>query len=730
MQGIAQSDLKFVPRNDPVTFEVLRHRLWQINDEQGKTIINISGSPVASEGNDFNVALADAEGEVIAVGPYIILHVSAISVIIKNAIQLLGDNVEEGDMYMVNDPWMGAGHQNDVCILQPIFWNNVRIAWSASVIHQIDLGGTFPGSWNPKAKSVFDEAPRYRYLKVVRNGKLQPEVVDTYLSNSRLPDLVELDLRAQIAAANVVRERMFDLIKRYGVERVLNAMADTLDYSQLLFRQQLLKLPDGEWYAEDHMDHDGFDEKRYTIRCRLTKRGETLSFDFQETDGQAPGFVNCTYAGAYAGVYTAVFTYLCQKIPWNAGVFRQLAVEIAEGTIHNARFPAPVGFGTVHASIGTTNAAAAVLGKMLASSSFSFEDAMANWSGAAFVYNLFGRDSKGEPFATMLLSSDLQGCGARAFADGYDVGGKLLAPRSSVANIESLESLYPILYLYRRRTKDSGGAGQYRGGVSAESAFTVYKTNQIDLTVNTIGVSHSNSPGLCGGYPGSGSSVIAMQNTNVAELWAAGELPVDLHTIQGKLEYLPAKQSLQLTEGDIFCAVPHGGGGFGDPLLREPKAVLRDIRQGLVSPEQAALLYGVLLNEEGGIDFEATLSKRKAIRQKRIERGTATKQAVKQENGTNQGSVQPFGGLALRDHMICCPDCRHDLCHESEAVKEVLRVSERPLSAAGPWIANRFGGDSPFFRLWEYACPHCGTLTAVEERIKEETAHWTDFRLY
>src|ERR1035437_1050922 len=212
-------------RNDPITFEVLRHRLWQINDEQGQTIIRVSGSPAATEGNDFNVGIADASGALIAVGPYIVMHVAAITDVIHNTIDLIGEEgIQSGHMYLINDSWMGAGHQNDFCIIQPVFWEGKRIAWTASVIHQVDVGGPAPGSWNFAARTVFEEAPRYKALRLVRYGVVQPEVVATVLTNSRLPDQVDLDMRAQIAAGNVARERISELIRRYGIQVVSNAI--------------------------------------------------------------------------------------------------------------------------------------------------------------------------------------------------------------------------------------------------------------------------------------------------------------------------------------------------------------------------------------------------------------------------------------------------------------------------------------------------------------------------
>ncbi len=725
------SSSRFKPRNDPITFEVLRHRLWQINDEQGKTIVNVSGSPVATEGNDFNVALLNADGEVVTVGPYIIAHVSAISVIVENAINLLGEeNIQSGDMYLTNDPWMGAAHQNDVCVIQPVFWEGRRIAWTASVIHQVDVGGPRPGSWNPLARSVFDEAPRYRMLKIVREGALQPEAAATYLTNSRLPDLVELDLRAQIACANVARSRLFELITRYGVETIINAFEDNLDYAEMLFLRKLEELPDGEAYGEDHMDHDGLSEELYTVRCRAVKNGGRILLDFAGTSPQAPGFINTAYAGALAGAFSALFPYLCPEIPWNAGVLRLVDTVVEEGTVHNALFPAPVGFGVVHSTHCTTNAAALALGKLLAASERYYVDAMAGWSGSPFVYNIFGKDDQDQPFATMLLSSDVQGCGARAFGDGFDVGGKLTAPQANVANIESIEGNFPLLYLYRRRTCDSGGAGEWRGGVSGEVAFTLHHAEEMDITPNTWGVSISATGGLLGGYPGGGATVLLKRSTDLAGSWSSGKLPQHFDQLNGEaLEILPAKCSFTMVPGDVFGAIPHGGGGIGDPLKRNPDRVAADVRQRLVSPDWARLLYGTALNDDGTVDFEETKLLRQTMRQKRIDAGfSRLPLPVDAGSLLDDDSSIPSGALREARGWLYCGDCLKSIAPVEEPVKSYLLLWHRPLAAAGPLIGLRKGGNRLDFELWEYACPHCGTLISVEQKHRQDKDDEPDFR--
>lgn len=728
--GESQRKDRFQPRNDPITFEVLRHRLWQINDEQGKTIVNVSGSPVATEGNDFNVAILNANGEVVTVGPYIIAHVSAISLIVENAVNILGkERVCDGDMYLTNDPWMGAQHQNDVCVIQPVFWKGEHVAWTASVIHQVDVGGPRPGSWNPYARSVFDEAPRYRMLRIVRNGEVQPEVAATYLTNSRLPDLIELDLRAQIACANVARTRLWELIERYGVDTIKNALEDNLDYAELLFRKKLSELPDGEAFGEDHMDHDGLQEELYTVRCRAVKNGEKILLDFKGTSPQAPGFINTAYSGALAGAFTALYPYLCPEIPWNAGVLRLVETVVEDGTVHNARFPAPVGFGVVHATHCTTNATALALGKLLAASDLYYLDAMAGWSGSPLVYNVFGTDEQNQVFATMLLSSDIQGCGARAFADGYDVGGKLSAPQANVANIESLETNYPLLYLYRRRTRDSGGAGKWRGGVSAEVAFTTHHATAMDITPNTWGVSVSATSGLVGGYPGGGATVMVKRGTNVFDVWASGVLPQRFDELQGgPLEILPAKCSFAMEKGDVFGSVPHGGGGFGDPTDRDPERVATDFRRRLVSIEWARKLYGVELQPDGTVDGERTSEIRKEIRKARVAQGKArTALPTGAGERLSDGNGAPFGALKRANGWLFCGDCLKSISPEAENFKKYLLLRRLPLASAGPWIGLRKGSGRLAFEIWEYACPHCGALISVEQRNAGDHEDIPDF---
>lgn len=733
--GMSSPEHRFVPRSDLITFEVVRHRLWQINDEQGRSIINVSGSPVASETNDFNVALSDAEGNLICIGPYVLFHLSAISLMIRKAKEVLGDAfIEEGDVYLCNDPWMGAVHQNDVCLIAPVHRDGRLVAWVGSTIHQVDVGGPAPGSWNYLARDTFQEAPRYRFLKLMRRGVIQPEVMETYLTNSRMPHLVELDLRGQIAACNVAKERLDVLYRKYGVQTVADVMADMLTYTEFLLRKKLREIPDGVWYAEDYLDHSGHRDAVFAIRLKLTKRGSELTFDFRGTDAQAEGFINTTYAGLLGGVFTGLVTFLCNDIPWSDAVFKPVKIVTDMGTINNCAFPAACSMATISACLHTCNVTCAVLGRMLSCSETWRENLMAGWMGSGFVFNVFGKNQYGEMFGTMMVNSHMGGGGARYFGDGYDNSGSINVPRASITNVESAEAIYPLLYLYRRRAVDSAGAGAFRGGVSGENAITPYGGGELNVVASTLSSNHSSSAGLGGGYPGGGAQVLLKRSTGIVEAMRAQRLvPAKWEDIPGEEIVLPPKQAIVLRAGDVFNGVPPGGGGFRDPLERSPELVERDVREGYVTLERARQLYGVVLDPVTlTLAAKATEEDRLARRSARL--GTGRKDAVLRAVSSDWNSrkdSRPRLGETLRifEGKIVCARCDEPVSGLGSNPKEALPQAQRELGTAGPWIARRWGGTSPDFHLIEYVCPGCGYLVDVTQRRKTEAAPWSDYQL-
>lgn len=721
----APQALRFQPRTDPTTFEVLRHRLWQINDEQGQTLLNVSGSQIATEANDFNVAIADVQGNLIIVGPYIIIQMAPLSLMVQGVIRNLGENVAEGDMYLCNDPYFGAVHQNDVCVLAPVYWRGRLVGWTGSVIHEVDVGGAVMGSWCHEATEIYQEPPRYRYLRVVRGGRIQREVVDTYLTNSRTPNMLELDLRAQIAAANVAQERLRALYDRYGLATIEATMEDMLDYSEQLLLAKIASIPEGEWRGDCYLDHDGRTERNCRYSVRLRKQSDALVFDYRETDPQLVSFINCPAGGLYAATYVALLAYLCGDIPWNSGIMRRVTILSREGSLNHAKFPAPVS-GALESIWDSVNAASAAIGKMLTCSPEQRAAAMAVWQGSTQVYNVFGTDQYGQPYGTMIINSSLGGGGGRSYADGHDNAGGIMCPRFSCINVEYAEALYPLLYVYRSRAVDSGGPGAWRGGVSAESAITPWGTEKIAIRLTTSGSDHSHTAGLAGGYPGGASVGRVKRGALAAGDLQAGRIPGDWSAMAGRDEFLASKASFTLLPGDIFAAAPHGGGGYGDPLDRDPKLVGRDVAGGYVSAACARSIYGVVLHGPSReIDSAATAEARAAVRAARVDRP----QEAPGDANRFSGLPELANGLVRTNGHWHCRNCGFALAPEGHNLKSGCARRVRALNAAGPWVALRYAGDNPKMQLIEYSCPACARLLFVDQRPTSDSADVHDFSL-
>jgi len=686
------SDLAFKPSVDPVTFEILKHRLWQINEEQGTTLRRASGSPVATEVQDFNVGIANVEGQLVVAGMHLLVHVTGLSEVIANCIATVGaERIRPGDMFVTNDPWMGSVHQNDMAIVAPLHVEGRLVGWTGSVIHQSDVGGPVPGSWNLRAHDAFQEAPRYRFLRIVDGGEMSAEVLATITTNSRFPHLVELDLRAQAAAANVVRSRMSELFDKYGVDTVIGVMDDCLNNTEVMLRRRLLEIPDGDYYAEAHVDHDGHEDRITTIRLQFRKCADEMLFDFTRTDPQASGLINCTRSALISAPFSVVLTYLCAGIPWNEGVMRCVKVLSKPGTAVDCEFPAPVASGIVNTAWAALDACEVVVARMLMRSEKFRVNLMAVWAGGPLGVNIFGKNESGAAFGTLLGLSGMQGAGARTFDDGYDVAGYLHSPRCSAMNVETTEANYPILHLSRRLACDSGGPGIYRGGVGIKSAVMAYGARQFDVVTTSFGSDQSGSAGVGGGFPGGGANALLARDVDPMSVLRRDGLEGLLDGCEGSAEALPSKAQFSLGTGDVLLVVTHGGGGFGDPLEREAARVAADVRDGTVSREWAERVYGVVLSDDGDVDEHATDDVRYRIRRRRQEAITKTSAMPKE---LSPFAVQPA------------------------AAPTRYALSDLALGEAGPWLARRWGGDSKRFRLWLAIDPKTGVaFDAIQKRV-------------
>jgi N-methylhydantoinase B len=601
---------------DPIRFEVLRHRLWSISAEAASIIKNISGSPIATEAHDFNTCIMSPKGEPVVMGPYVASLAIGQGLTVQRILEKYAENpgLFPGDMFLCNDPYSGALHQNDVTLVAPVFHLERLVGWTGATIHQVDVGGSSKGSQAAiGAKSIFEEAPVIPPVKIVERGNLRRDLEEEYLIRSRTRDLNALDLRAKISANLGMAERLRALCERYGTEMLGEVLTRIIDVTEAKLRARLRELPNGEWGHTSYIDYDG---AVYAIQIKMTKRGDRLIIDFAESSPQAPAVINCTYSGLLAGVQAAVLAYLCYDIPHcPAGVLRPLEIVSKRGTVVDAAWPAGAAKATTAGSFVTTTAVSACLAKMLDASEIYCSRLMACWNGASGQQELFGLDQRGQPFGSTILDGMAGGSGARYDRDGIDTGGFIRSLGCAIANVETYEFRYPVLYLYRRQEIDTGGPGKFRGGVAIGLAMTPHDVEEIPTCViHGCGIEQPASAGIGGGYPGSTTQFNIRRNTSVAEQLSRGQIPANFDELDGGLEAKSSAETL-LRRGDVFERVACGGGGFGDPLERDPELVLRDVRQGLVSPRCATEIYGVVLKApSGAVDGARTNEMRAAIR--------------------------------------------------------------------------------------------------------------------
>lgn len=702
-------------RLDPVTFEILRHRLVAINEEAVTTVKLVSGSTVATESNDLNTAIMNACGDVVAVGRYSLAKATTLSCVVRDILDHYQDNpgIAAGDAFLCNDAYIGVQHQNDVALVMPFFHDGELCGWVGAEVHQIDVGGPVPGNVQVGARDIYGEAPLIPPIKIVEEGVLRSDVERSYLRRSRTPELVALDLRAKWAACNVAIERLAQVVAQRGVETLLTLMEDILSYVEAKFRARLAELPDGTWRHVTYMDFDG---DVYPIRIAMTKTGDRLEFDFTGTARQAGAIVNCTEASLRAVLLGYVCMSLCWDIPWStSAVGRSVDIVTESGTVVSCSWPGGVCKSTTSVSWSVGKSVGLLIGRMLACSERFRGKAMASWQGAMVAEEIQGVDWRGRRYGTTIIDTMAGAGGARTFKDGIDTGGYLGSMGMAIANVETYEFEYPILYLYRRQLEDGGGPGAFRGGVSIAKAYTPNGVDEIETFVmHCVGVEAPLSPGSFGGYPAGTNQLAIRRRSDVQELLAGGTVPQQLDELAGEVEVFRGIARSTLRVGDVYSCAAMGAGGCGDPLLRDVPLVLRDVAAGLVSSDEAREVYGVAF-VDGSVDEAATTALRSRIRQTRLAEAAPGREPpvlakaarVVLRAGDRLNLVE-----AGRARYLAC-SCGQTLAPAAENYKEWVPERRRELSALGPQT-NPFGLGQDRFEVREYFCPACAALHAVD----------------
>lgn len=680
-----------------VHYEIVRNRLLAITEEMRVTLQSVSGSPTVTEASDFFTGIYCNGGEFATMGLQVTHEAPAVGALV----QYLESHrhVAEGDMFIANDPYIGALHQNDVQMAAPIFCDGNRVAWAGVMAHETDVGGMEFASWCPAATEVYQEGMRIPAVKLVDRGEVRDDVLEMIVGASRLPEALELDIRAFIATLHVCRARFLDLVDSYGRQMVEQVMGWMISTTEQAMEERLDALPDATVHVRDFLEHDGHEDTLHAVDLVATKRGRRLRLDFGGSSPQARGFINATRSGLHGGVTGALIPTLGFGLRWNAGLLRPVEVVAPDGLICTAVHPAPVGAATVETIWTVTNTVQRALNLLLGCSERFAGRSQGVSSGTMATFNIGGVNQFGERYGLHLLDPLGGGSGAFASKDGIDAGGPIAVPVPAIADVESNEQVSPLFYLYRRLAPETGGFGRFRGGNSAEMAVTLRGTAVGDAIIMTHGAEVPNSVGLFGGWPGT----TVEQRFSTKEERERGLPPRRMGPKPGHVTMHP---------GDVFSVTWQGGGGWGDPLDRQPDAVGDDVRSDLLSETTAAEVYGVVVTGDG-VDLEATARRRADIRRARV--GGAS-QSAEADPGDAAGDASHHLGPYLRLGGYGTGTAVHTV---AGAVLASGPAHWRRGAVASP-IDPAGGGITlhPELAMTAYYCPASGTQLAVDVHHK------------
>jgi len=569
---------------DPIAFELFKNSLLSIADEMALTIFRTAYSGVLKDVMDYSTALCDGGGQIVAQGLTLPAHLGSIPEAMASVIRHYGGQMQPGDVYCLNDPFDGGMHLPDVFVIKPIFYRGERLAMAATVCHHTDMGGRVAGSNASDSTEVYAEGLRIPPLKMFDKGEPNETLFAFIEKNVRLPVRVLGDIRAQLAACHIAEEGLVRLAARHGMGSVQLYMRELIDYSERLTRAAIRELPEGEFAFEDWIDDDGIQRDRpIPLKVTLRKEDDRLIADWTGSSPQVKGAINNTLSFTKAATYTCIRSVLSSDIPNNEGFFRAIEVIAPPGTIANAVLPAATaargltGFRMVDCCFGAL--AIMLPGKVFAAS-----------EGGNTGITIGGYYADRTPF--IYVDFLCSAWGGRPWADGLD-GNTHLFANLSLQSAEVCELEQPIEILACEFIQDVMGAGKYRGGASIRRDYRLLEEEAV-LQIRSDRRAFR-AYGLYGGRPGKPS-------------W-------NIINPHGENQVVPAKVTMTIKRGDVYRHEQPGPGGWGDPLEREPRRVLQDVRNEFVSLAAAREDYAVVVDPSTWtVDEEATAELRAARR--------------------------------------------------------------------------------------------------------------------
>ncbi len=719
-------------RLNPVKYETFLHRLWAIGEEGRASIQRVTASPIVSQGGECMASFYTAEGTMILACSGHLRFAAATSDAIKKLIEWYSRSPGffDGDQFFFNDPYVAGAHTFDMMIIKPVFYRNNPVAWVSSSIHTADTGGVLRGL----ASEIYHEGIRIQGMKLVEKGEFREDVFRCLTQQCRDPEYVGLDLKSQIASNNVCAKRYIELVEKLGLDFVRQAGAKMIADSERLARARLRKLPDGKWFSRvfgTAWDRREGKVKEYLVACAMTKEGDDLLLDFTGTSAEMTDSTNSTLAGTMAQIAVVMTDFLFWDVPWSDGRLRPVQIHVPEGSILNCTFPAACG-GAPAVGVQAKIAVSDCIARMLYSA--GYQDINAPWQGIWYTggpgYFYGGHNRDGIPVAQGLYDGHGSGLGATPTRDGVHCGGNMNIPSGGISDVERIEMQYPFLYFSRNFHLDGGGAGKFNGGTGSFRIYMIYGSQDCSVSYHP----YSRLPegvGLFGGHPAGIGGVRAVYHTagpTLLQRLKNGLYPIRPDQIEsgnwGTVAH-PAeiKGRVNLPEFTIVADFVGGGGGYGDPIEREPDMVAKDVGRGIVSPRIAEEIHGVVLIQSSlAPDNIATLKRRQEIREERTREGkpfsgTTSSLSDAVRKSTNWEQIVKFHEyLAIarngKTEAIRCLRCGHLFCLKHDNYKLYALRRERDLYD----LAQRLvpSGESYLGGYLEYYCPGCATLLQVD----------------
>jgi N-methylhydantoinase B len=591
---------------DPITFEVIRSTLLLAVQEMKQVAMRTAYSPLWKEAGDMSCGILTAAGELVAQGPADIpVHLGSMPFSMQGILKALDPaTFEDGDVILHNDPYQGNNHLPDTIMAKPVIVDGEVLAYTAVRGHYIDIGGFRPGSYSPLARDLFGEGLRIPPVKLYRRGEPDPDLMRLLAANTRMPQDLLGDVRAQFAGCVAGERRLQAIVAKFGRDVVIEGMQAVLDHSERLMRTEIDRLRPGTYAFTDACDDDGFNDEPIVIAASVTVGDRRIAVDFTGSSPQVPTYMNAPPAVTASATYYAVKCFVAPDDPPSSGAYRAVQITAPLGTVVNPLPPAPVAAGNHETAARIFDA---VLGALAQADPHR---AVAAGCGTSCGYHLTARglDPDGE-LVTPRTWIEIHGAG-RGAGEGYD-GAHVLPVFGNTSNtpVEHIEMKYPVRVERLEVVEDSGGAGRWRGGSAIRRRFRLLAEHAFLTVLSERG--RIPPYGLMGGRPGKtarahlwGHDVLDEQRYRPSPEIAADDHGPSLQAAaEGGVRIRTKLNAFEVARGMCLQIQGAGGGGCGDAFERDPEAVRQDVLDGYVSLEAAAREYGVVLRPAADRDL-------------------------------------------------------------------------------------------------------------------------------